>query len=457
MHTALYVRVSTEEQSINGYSIGEQRDRLEAYAKAMDLKNIKHYSDPGFSGSNLNRPAMNDLIGDIEAGKVSHVIIWKLDRLSRSQRDTLYFVQDVLNKYSVKFMSLNENLDTSTPMGIAMIGIMSAFAELERSQIKERMAMGREARAKAGYYHGGGNHKPLGYDYVDGKLIVNPYEAQIVREMYDLYVDGNSINSTAQIIWDKYPDRIKSKTIVRDALKNNLYIGKMRFNGNEYEGLHEPIIEQKTYYKAIELRKGRSSKKYGSNKRKGLIVGKAYCSHCGARIAREVSGVNKYRYVWYTCYSRKASAPPYMKRSDNCPSKRWKEEVLNNLVISKLKELDFESFELESVESNTAETVYIEELSKLDKQRNRLIDLYMMESIDTAMLDKRMQDTEAAKQAIQDKINNLKSSPLPIDELKQLSSFDWDSAPIEEQIKMMDALVERVEVSNKSVDVFYRF
>lgn len=457
MHTALYVRVSTEEQSINGYSIGEQTSRLEAYAKAMDLKDIKVYTDPGFSGGNLNRPAMNQLITDVKADEISHVIIWKLDRLSRSQRDTLYLVQDVLNKHNVKFMSLNENLDTSTAMGMAMIGIMAAFSELERSQIKERMSMGREARAKSGLYHGGGNHDPLGYDYVDGKLIVNKYEAKIVREMYDLYVDGNSISATAQIIWDRYPERIGSKTIVRDALKNNLYIGKVKFNGNVYDGLHDPIIDEKTYFKAIELRKGRSSKKYGTNKRKGLLVGKLYCKHCGARISRQASGTKKYRYVTYMCYSKKKWTSPHMRKSDNCPGKNWKEEVLNQIVIDKLKEIDFDNFESEVFETNNAESIYIEELSKLDKQRSRLIDLYMMESIDDKVLDKRIKELAENKQAITDKIDNLKSTPLPIEELKQLRVFDWESAPLEDQIKMIDALVERIEVSNQSVAVFYRF
>ena len=170
MITALYERVSTAEQSKSGYSIGEQKERLESYAKAMGLPTIKHYTDPGFSGGSLKRPAIKQLITDVQNNKISHVIIWRLDRLSRSQRDTLYLVQDVFNKNNVKFMSLNESLDTSTPMGMAMIGIMSAFAELEREQIKERMSMGREARAKAGLYHGGGNFDPLGYNYVDGHL-----------------------------------------------------------------------------------------------------------------------------------------------------------------------------------------------------------------------------------------------------------------------------------------------
>lgn len=457
MHTALYERVSTEEQSINGYSIGEQKDRLEAYAKAMDLKRIKHYTDAGFSGSNLNRPAINQLINDVKANRISHVIIWKLDRLSRSQRDTLYLVQDVLNKHNVKFMSLNENLDTSTPMGMAMIGIMSAFAELERNQIRERMSMGREARAKAGLYHGGGNYQPLGYDYVDGKLVVNAYEAKIVQEMFQLYIDGNSINSTAQIIWDKYPERIRSKTIVRDALKNNLYIGKVKYNGKEYDGIHEPIIDEKTYFRAIELRKGRSNKKYGSNKRKGLIVGKVYCAHCGARIQREVSGVKKYRYVWYTCYSRVASAAPYMKRSDNCPSKRWKEDVLNQIVIDHIKSINYAELKFDGAQRNDTAGVYKEELLKIEKQRTRLIDLYMMESIDKTMLDKRMEALKIDEKSIEEKIEELKSSPLPIEELKQLEHFDWDNEKMENKIKLVDALVDRVEVANDLVKVFYRF
>ena len=182
----LYVRVSTQEQAKEGYSIDEQIDRLKDYARAKGWIVVNVYVDGGYSGSNTNRPALKDMIKDVEAKKGDCVIVYKLDRLSRSQKDTLELIEDYFLTNNVDFVSMTENFDTSTPFGKAMIGILSVFAQLEREQIKERMSMGREGRAKEGKFHGGG-YAPIGYDYVDSQLIINEYEAMQIREIYKLY------------------------------------------------------------------------------------------------------------------------------------------------------------------------------------------------------------------------------------------------------------------------------
>lgn len=151
---ALYIRVSTQEQASEGYSIDEQRERLVKYAEAQSWSVYRVYSDPGFSGGSLERPGLRSLILDVNAGKVNKVVVYKLDRLSRSQKDTLYLIEDVFLPASVDFVSMTENFDTGTPLGRAMIGILSVFAQLEREQIKERMSLGREGRAKSGLFHG---------------------------------------------------------------------------------------------------------------------------------------------------------------------------------------------------------------------------------------------------------------------------------------------------------------
>jgi len=148
----LYIRVSTEAQAEEGYSIPAQQERLEAYCRAMGWMNYQFYIDPGFSGSNLNRPQMQQLIADVNAGKVCAVVVYKLDRLSRSQKDTLYLIEDVFIPNDVAFVSLNENIDTGTPYGRAMIGILSAFAQLERENIYMRTRMGMLERVKQGYW-----------------------------------------------------------------------------------------------------------------------------------------------------------------------------------------------------------------------------------------------------------------------------------------------------------------
>ena len=162
--TALYIRVSTDAQREEGYSIEAQKEMLKAFCVTKNIRNYEFYIDGGFSGSNLERPEMQRLIREVKEKKIDCVIVYKLDRLSRSQRDTLYLIEEVLNPNHVDFISMNESMDTSTPLGRLMLGILSAFAQLERENIKERTRMGMKERVKAGLWPGGGRI-PFGYDY----------------------------------------------------------------------------------------------------------------------------------------------------------------------------------------------------------------------------------------------------------------------------------------------------
>ena len=148
------------------------------------------YVDGGYSGSNLERPGMQKMMS--ETDKFDTVLVYKLDRLSRSQRDTLYLLEDVFLPNNVDFMSMQESFDTATPYGKAMVGLLAVFAQLEREQIRERTWTGRVERAKTGLYHGGG-YIPIGYEYEDGRLVVNPYEAEQVQKIFEWYLAGASL------------------------------------------------------------------------------------------------------------------------------------------------------------------------------------------------------------------------------------------------------------------------
>ena len=135
MMVAIYVRVSTLEQYIEGYSINEQIERLKKYCEAKGWTVYKVYIDGGYSGANMDRPGLQEMFRDVEAGAFDAVLVYKLDRLSRSQKDTLEIIEDILLPSNIEFISMTENLDTSTPFGRAMIGILSVFAQLESEQI----------------------------------------------------------------------------------------------------------------------------------------------------------------------------------------------------------------------------------------------------------------------------------------------------------------------------------
>lgn len=150
---AIYIRVSTTEQAEEGFSVPAQKEKLINYCKAREWIISDIYIDPGYSGSNINRPAIQKLITEIKNFDI--VLVYKLDRLSRSQKDTLHLIEDVFLNNKVDFVSLSEAFDTFTPFGRASIGILSVFAQLERENIKEWSKLGKKERAKNGLFHGG--------------------------------------------------------------------------------------------------------------------------------------------------------------------------------------------------------------------------------------------------------------------------------------------------------------
>jgi len=267
---ALYVRVSTDAQAEEGYSIDAQKEALEGWCASRRIKNYEFYTDGGFTGSNIDRPELGRMIADAKDGKLSHVVVYKLDRLSRSQKDTLYLIEDVFNPHGVDFVSLQETMDTSTPLGRLMLGILSAFAQLERENIRERTRMGMLARVKEGYWPGGGR-VPFGYDYdsEQGFLVPNA-DAETVRRIYDLYLKGYAMYRVAQLTGLRY------ERLARQILNRKSNCGYIVYNGCEYRGRHQPIVSLETYERAMEMQRSRSSKRMRAPSRY-LLTGLVYC------------------------------------------------------------------------------------------------------------------------------------------------------------------------------------
>ncbi len=246
---AIYVRVSTLEQAEHGYSIDEQIAKLEKYCDIKDWVVYDKYIDPGYSGSNLERPAIKRLVNDSKSKRFNGVLVYKLDRISRSQRDTLYLIEEVFNKNEVSFISLNENFDTSTTFGKAMIGVLSVFSQLEREQITERMQMGKVGRAKAGKAMNW-SRPVFGYEYVNGEYEVNEFEAKIIKRMFEDYMAGISITKLRDKmneeghIGKEIPWTYRT---IRQTLDNPIHAGFIRFKGEIYPGNHEPIISKELY------------------------------------------------------------------------------------------------------------------------------------------------------------------------------------------------------------------
>ena len=243
----VYTRVSTAEQANEGYSIEEQERMCKAAIESKGWQYVGTFSDPGISGRTMNRPGLQEMISEINADHIEAVVIYKLDRLSRKQRDTMTIIEDIFLKNDIALVSLNETLDTSTPWGRAMIGILSSFNQMESENIQMRTAMGREAKATSGGYAGG--KPPIGYKAENGMLVIVPEEAEIVRLVFRLRKEGGTLMGIADELNKRGYRTKKGLEFKHSAIQNILnneetYRGHYKYGVNSTEGQHEPILKK---------------------------------------------------------------------------------------------------------------------------------------------------------------------------------------------------------------------
>ena len=296
METGIYVRVSTEEQVKEGYSIRGQEQKLKDYARIKDWQIYDVYIDEGISGKNITaRPEINRLIGDVKSGKVKNVLVFKIDRLTRSTSDLIYLV-DVFNEYGCTFNSLMESIDTQTASGRMFLKIIGIFAEFERENIAERIILGRERKVNEGYTLCSYTAS-YGYDRPKGQKIqtIIDGEAEIVREIFSLYTNGIAITEIARRLnMREIPTKQGSKwtTVgIRNILRNNNYMGDVRHHYQDTErsytvkGQHEQIISQEVFDKAQHrlLKNVRISPRK-QPKEENYFAGFLRCAKCGWKL-----------------------------------------------------------------------------------------------------------------------------------------------------------------------------
>ena len=457
---ACYVRVSTENQ-LENYSIEEQIERLEAYCSAKDWDIHKVYTDGGYSGGNTERPALKKMIDDIHKNKIDVVLVYKLDRLSRSQKDTLTLIEDEFLNNNVEFVSMSENFDTSTPFGRAMIGILSVFAQLEKDQITERFTMGRIGRSKAGFYHGG-SIIPTGYKYEDSKLIIDEYKALQVQEIFNRFLSGYSINSIQRHMHGKYTGW-NSHTHVINILRNDVYIGKVKFKKQSYDGIHKPIISLETFDKVQKLLKSAEMEMQKSHSQKTpfrasyLLSSLVFCDKCGAGYSAN--------HGFYKCYSRSKSDPKYI--TDRlCKNKNWNIEKLDDIIIGEIEKLKQEHKYINNIfdakkEENPVNTKSINERIKaIDTQISKLIDLYQVKDIHMDEISVRIKTLQREKDVLNEKLIN------PAEDIKEskkqfislISEFDdiFKRGSLEEKRLLISSLIKAIAVNNEQINISWR-
>ena len=356
---ALYVRVSTQEQA-EGESLATQESRLKAYCEAHGYGAFRVYSDPGYSAKDTNRPGLMALMEDIKKGQLHAVLVTRIDRITRSLRD-LFKLVDFFEENRVHFISISQNIDTSTSMGRFTRDLFALLARLEREQVAERVASHMHHRASMGKWNGG--NAPYGYTTFGTelsrllkagipeakarekaleiapepkKLCVNPSEAEVVRRIFETFVQVRSIRRTVDTLNSL---GVKSRTgkkwavaTVHSILNSPVCMGKISYGKTRtdlesgklldvspgewkvVQGQHESIIDEKLFSKAQEVLKDirrkptRASHSY-------LLSGLVRCGKCGGsmhgKASLKRSSGKEYRY--YKCQNNETKGPSVCK------------------------------------------------------------------------------------------------------------------------------------------------
>lgn len=443
-YTALYLRVSTEAQADEGYSLAAQAEKLEAYCRMKGITQFRRYVDGGFSGSNLTRPAVTELIEAIRGGAVERVVVYKLDRLSRSQKDTLYLIEDVFLPHGVDFVSINENIDTGSPYGRAMIGILSAFAQLERENIFLRTRMGMVERVKQGFWPGGGKI-PFGYDYDAAKGILVPNgDADTVREIYARYLEGQSTGRIARELGLKY------EHLVRQILARESNTGVIVYKGERYSGRHEPLVDQDTFARA-QRRLQRPDKPRAAEGGK-LLTGLLVCGHCGAKMRYQKWGNAGDKLV---CYSRDKSKP-HLVHDANCPNRGVMAREVETVVVRDLSRLA--AAPAPPRIGSGDEAACRRALDRAQRKLRRLYELYAEGEDDTLRetITRAKHECARAEQALEQagRAAQQQAQDEAYAALQTVGSC-WDRLAAQEKQTLVRACVQKIVLQNGKIEVYY--
>ena len=276
--TAIYLRVSTDMQAQDGYGLDFQFDAIRKYVQAYDIQNPVVFVDDGYTGMNEDRPAFRELNRLMENGRVKFVITYSLDRIGRTQMLILKFLKERCDRFGCDFYAVKDNIDSRSRQtyGI-LISILSIFAEFDHDAIVAKLSQGRYQRALDGLWKGGGI-APIGYKYSKERntLEVIPEEAERVQKAFEMY---NTREYSPRLIAEALG--FKSDILVFNILKNRTYIGEITFQGQQFKGIHQRIIDDATFLKAQEILKERGTKKQASD---FLLSSLVFCGVCGAKM-----------------------------------------------------------------------------------------------------------------------------------------------------------------------------
>jgi len=362
MKTSIYIRVSTEDQVREGYSLEVQREYLTNFTKQQGCEVFEVYADEGISAGTTDRPALQKLLKDAKQKKFDLVLVYKIDRFSRRLKDLLVLV-DKLESCGVGFKFATEPFDTTTSAGKLMFQQLGSFAEFERNRHSERVTPGMLKSVQNGNWQGS-RYIPFGYSYTRGTktLELNKKEAKVVKLIFRKYLGGNSIKEIAD-----YLNKSKHKTrvgryfyakFIRDILRNRVYIGQLVWNKYRYdktqktgkgykhvkndpskvtiaEGRHVPIILKEDFDKVQAIMDSRKTPFRKSKRGVFTFSRLMYCESCNHRFYG-VTNVSNHKTGeldrWYRCSGRQFH---YVK----CNAPGLKESVIENVILAAINNM----------------------------------------------------------------------------------------------------------------------
>ncbi len=437
-----YLRVSTEAQT-EKYGLDMQKQKILDYCEKKGVVIDKWYIDGGYSGSKLDRPEIQELLDDAEKGIISTVYIYKLDRMSRDVIDTLNLLYRFLPNYGVQVISMTEDLKFENPMDKVMIGVNAIMGQYEREVIYMRTRAGMVERVKKGLWMGGGR-VPFGYYYDRNDGILHPKEdeAELVRKAYKLYIDGYSCDRISRTLG------FKGERIVIQILKRKSNIGMIEYKGETYKGMHEPIVDEKTFYEAQECMKKRSTNSHISNDH--ILTGLCYCGVCGARMRYQKWG----KYHKLICYSQQ-STKEYMKKTDNC---------INIKPISTDIEAEVEDcfkdfiVNVDKKEENVSNANSIKDMIKKSNTKiKRFYNLYAENPSDNLL--EVIQEEEARVKDLKSHLDEEiekehKTDTEKIDRIRRVSDV-WDSLTNKEKNKVLKECIEKIVIAGDDIEIHF--
>jgi site-specific DNA recombinase len=492
MRCAVYTRKSTDdglEQEYN--SLDAQRDAGEAYIRSQANEGwmclAERYDDGGFTGGNMERPALRRLLADIEAGRVDCVVVYKVDRLSRSLLDFARMME-AFEKHRVSFVSVTQQFNTASSMGRLILNVLLSFAQFEREMIRERTRDKIAAARRKGKWVGG--MPLLGYNVVDTKLIVDPDEAEQVRHIFNLYLEYEGllpvVDELARRGWQTKKwttrkgthrgGRCFDKNRVWHLLTNVTYIGKLRYKDEIHNGEHEAIIDGDVWQRVQSTlqRNGRTGGAIVRNRFGAILKGLLHCTPCDCTMTPSHStrnGVKRYRY--YVCGAAQR------RGWQSCPTKSIPAGEIECFVVEQIKaigrdpDLVAETVHQARAQSearlsglDAEERRLQRELADYQREVHKLIGQLSVANANNAVtslqaeLQERIQTVECRLNSHRDERARLQHELVTEeDTARALASFDpvWETLSPRERARLLQLLIERVDYDGRDGTISITF